>query len=92
MGGTTTTYTASSFLLSSLLKHSHVLDRAQEEIDAKVGRERWVEESDIGNLIYLQAVVKETLRLYPPAPTLVPHEAIEDCNLCGYHIPKGTRL
>ncbi|KAJ9697333.1 hypothetical protein PVL29_009230 [Vitis rotundifolia] len=55
--------------------------RAQEELDLKVSRGRWVEESDIQNLIYLQASVKETLKLYPP-----------DCNVCGYHIPKGTRL
>nr|GMD46624.1 cytochrome P450 82C4-like [Ipomoea batatas] len=80
------------WILSVLLKNREALQRIQEEIDANVGKERWVEDSDIKNLPYLQAVVKETLRLYPPTPFLVPHEAVEDCTIGGYHIPKGTQL
>lgn len=68
------------------------MQRAQEEIDTKVGKERWVQESDIKNLVYLQAIVKETLRLFPPGPLAVPHEAMEDCRVSGYYVPKGTRL
>ncbi|XP_048229518.1 xanthotoxin 5-hydroxylase CYP82C4 [Ricinus communis] len=44
------------------------------------------------NLTYLQAIVKETLRLYPAAPLSVPREAMVDCTIAGYHIPAGTRL
>ena len=44
------------------------------------------------NLPYLQAIVKETLRLYPAALLLVPHESMEDCTVAGYYIPAGTRL
>ncbi|KAF3435938.1 hypothetical protein FNV43_RR23030 [Rhamnella rubrinervis] len=62
------------------------------ELDLVVGQERWVEDTDIKNLVYLQAIVKETLRLYPPGPLAVPHEAMEDCNVCGYNVQKGTRL
>uniref|UniRef100_A0A5B6ZXT1 Uncharacterized protein n=1 Tax=Davidia involucrata TaxID=16924 RepID=A0A5B6ZXT1_DAVIN len=81
-----------TWLLSILLNNRHALKHAQEEIDIKVGTERWVQESDIKNLVYLQAIVKETLRLYPPGPLSVPHEALEDCHVGGYPIPKGTRL
>ncbi|KAJ4955601.1 hypothetical protein NE237_012384 [Protea cynaroides] len=53
--------------------------------------DRQVDESDIKNLIYLQAIVKETLRLYPPGPVL-PHQAMEDYHVAGYHVSKDTIL
>ncbi|GKE04462.1 cytochrome P450 CYP82D47-like protein, partial [Tanacetum coccineum] len=57
-----------------------------------IGRERPMDESDLKNLVYLEAIIKETLRLYPAAPLAVPHEALEDCVVSGYNVPKGTRL
>ncbi|KAF3621520.1 putative histidine kinase CKI1-like [Capsicum annuum] len=81
-----------NWVMATLLNHRDALKKVQEELDTSVGRNRWVEESDIKDLVYFQAVVKETLRLYPPAPLLVPHESVEDCVVQGYHIPKGTRL
>ncbi|KAJ4955431.1 hypothetical protein NE237_012214 [Protea cynaroides] len=78
--------------LSLLMNNHHVLRKAQDELDSHVGRDRNVEEHDIKNLVYLNAIIKETLRLYPPAPLSVPHEAMEDCQVGGYHVPKGTRL
>ncbi|XP_042481630.1 cytochrome P450 CYP82D47-like [Macadamia integrifolia] len=81
-----------SWTLSLLLNNKQVLRKAQDELDFHVGKDRKVEEKDIGNLTYLQAIIKETLRLFPDTPLLIPHEAIEDCTVSEFRIPKGTRL
>ncbi|MCD7465387.1 hypothetical protein HAX54_001207 [Datura stramonium] len=78
--------------LSMLMNNTRSLKLAQDELDEHIGRNRWVEEADIKNLPYLQAIVKETFRLYPPGPLSGPREAIKDCYVGKYHIKKGTRL
>ncbi|KAL3372020.1 hypothetical protein AABB24_008521 [Solanum stoloniferum] len=90
--GTDTTIVTLTWTLSLLLNNYESLKKAQDELDAHVGKNRWVQESDIKNLVYLQAIVKEALRLYPAGPLSVPHESMEDCTISGYDIPKGTRL
>ncbi|KAL2520998.1 Cytochrome [Forsythia ovata] len=91
-GGGDTTTVMLVWAVSLLLNNRHVLKKAQQEIDIHVGKERRVRETDISKLIYLQAIVKETLRLYPAGFLGSPREFTEDCKLAGYHIPKGTRL
>ncbi|KAL5704800.1 hypothetical protein ACHQM5_023174 [Ranunculus cassubicifolius] len=92
LGGLDTTTVTLTWALSLLLNDRRVLKKAQDEIDNNVGKDRQVEESDIEKLVYLQAIIKETLRLYPAVPLSVQHEAIEDCTVAGYHVPSGTRL
>ncbi|KAB1221363.1 Cytochrome P450 82A3 [Morella rubra] len=92
LGTADTTAVTLSWALSLLFNNPGALKKAQEELELQVGRERQVKESDVKNLIYLRAILKETLRLYPPGPLSVPHESIEDCTLAGYHVPAGTQL
>ncbi|XP_057989152.1 cytochrome P450 CYP82D47-like [Hevea brasiliensis] len=92
LGASETTSVTLTWTLSLLLNNRHVLKKAQQELDTLVGRERQVKESDMKDLVYLQAIIKESFRLYPAAPLSVPHESIEDCSVGGYHIPAGTRL
>lgn len=92
LGGNDTTVVTLTWALSLLLNNHHVLKKAQDELSIHVGNNRQVEESDIKNLIYLQAIVKETLRLYPALPLSAPREAMEDCTIDGFHILAGTRL
>ncbi|RVX14911.1 Cytochrome P450 82A3 [Vitis vinifera] len=81
-----------TWALSLLLNNRHVLNKAKEELDLHVGRERRVEERDMSNLVYLDAIIKETLRLYSAVQVLAAHESTEECVVGGCYIPAGTRL
>ncbi|KAJ9695710.1 hypothetical protein PVL29_010939 [Vitis rotundifolia] len=90
-GGTETSGTAATWAVAELINHPNIMEKARQEIDSVVGKDRLVEESDIANLPYLQAIVKETLRLHPPG-ALIARESTEDCTIGGYHIPAKTQL
>ncbi|XP_068658044.1 cytochrome P450 CYP82D47-like [Aristolochia californica] len=90
--GSDTTSITLTWALSLLLNNRPALKKAQDELDTCVGNDRNVSEEDIENLPYLQAIVKETTRLYPAAPLAVPHEAMEDCSVGGFRIPVGIRV
>jgi cytochrome P450 len=68
------------------------MEKVKKELDIQVGKERCVNELDISKLVYLQAIVKETLRLYPAAPLSGPREFSENCTLGNFQVKKGTRL
>ncbi|KAF5809056.1 putative cytochrome P450 [Helianthus annuus] len=91
-GGSDTTTIMLTWTLSLLLNNRHTLRKAQEELDTQVGKDRRVNESDIKNMVYLQAIVKETLRLYPAGFLGGPRAFTKDCTVAGYHVPKGTWL
>ncbi|CAJ1953213.1 unnamed protein product [Sphenostylis stenocarpa] len=92
LGGTDTSSATNIWTLSLLLNNPLALAKVKEEIDTHIGKERLVTESDITKLVYLHAVVKESLRLYPPTPLSGPREFREDCMFGEYHVKKGTRL
>ncbi|XP_028780149.1 cytochrome P450 CYP82D47-like [Neltuma alba] len=84
---------AITWALCLILNNPRVMKKAQDELDIQIGREILVKESDIKNLPYLQATVKECLRLYPASTLINFLEAIEDCTLSsGHHVPAGTQL
>ncbi|XP_057792481.1 flavonoid-6-hydroxylase-like [Salvia miltiorrhiza] len=91
-GASDTTSIMLVWALALLLNNKHALIKVQQELDDHVGRERRVNHSDIDKLLYLHAVVKETLRLYPAAPLNGPREFTQGCELGTYNVPKGTIL
>lgn len=88
---TDTSAIALEWALAELINNPKVLKRAQEEIDTIVGKHRLVAKSDGPNLPYIQAIVKETLRLHPPIP-MVTRRSVQDCIINGYNIPAHTML
>ncbi|KAI7749644.1 hypothetical protein M8C21_010520, partial [Ambrosia artemisiifolia] len=92
VGGTDTTSNTVEFALAEMMSQPEILKKAQEELEMVVGKDRVVEESHINKLPYLYAVMKETLRLHPALPLLVPHCPSKSCVIGGYTIPKGARV
>ncbi|XP_044458759.1 geraniol 8-hydroxylase [Triticum aestivum] len=89
--GATSVPTTIEWAMSELLQNPPAIHKLQAELRNVLGTRpcAWMEESDTGSLPYLQAVVKETLRLHPPVPfaTGLAEEAVE---IEGYNVPKGT--
>ena len=73
-----------------MIAHPEMQKRAQDELDAVVGRSRTPSFGDAPNLPYIQALVKESLRWRPPLPLGVPHTTTQDDWYEGMFIPKGT--
>ncbi|RLN13360.1 geraniol 8-hydroxylase-like isoform X1 [Panicum miliaceum] len=78
--------------MSELLQNPLAMSKVCHELSRVIGASRNVEESEISRLPYLQAVVKETFRLHPPAPLLLPRQADTTTKVMGYTIPKGARV
>ncbi|KAJ0795644.1 putative cytochrome P450 [Helianthus annuus] len=92
LGGTDTSSSTVVWAMTMLMKNPDSLKKLQQEVRNAVGTKGKVEEDDLYKLDYLKAVIKETLRLYPVLPLLVPHESRDRCVLEGYEIPKKTMV
>ena len=92
MAGTDTTSNVVEWAISELLRNPECMKKLQTELDSVVGTGRVVTEADLPALPYLQAVVKETLRLYPQGAIFIPHVALEDTTVCGYEFRASTWL
>uniref|UniRef100_A0ACD6ANM8 Uncharacterized protein n=1 Tax=Avena sativa TaxID=4498 RepID=A0ACD6ANM8_AVESA len=95
VGGIDTTSVTILWAMSELIRHPRVLKKVQQEIRAVAaanGDARRVQPEDVPKLSYLKSVVKETLRLYPPATLLLPRETMRHVQIGGYDVPAGTRV
>ncbi|KAL3725915.1 hypothetical protein ACJRO7_030883 [Eucalyptus globulus] len=92
IAGTNTITTALMWALLPLVNNRRALKKAQQELDTYVGKSIPMEESNVKKSTYLQAIVKETLRLYTPVPIAL-RSCTEECTFsAGFRIPTGTRL
>ncbi|KAK6138656.1 hypothetical protein DH2020_027613 [Rehmannia glutinosa] len=92
IGATDTTSTTIEWVLAELLDNPGAMEKAQQELTHVVGMNNIVEESHISKLHYLEAVVKETFRLHPALPLLLPRMPNESRIIGGYTIPKDSKV
>ncbi|CAI0415080.1 unnamed protein product [Linum tenue] len=90
VGGTDSSAATVIWTMTYLVKNPGVMAKAQREVRELIGKKGFVNEEDMQQLAYLKAVIKESMRLQPTAPLLVPRESTEDCRLGGYEIPAKT--
>ncbi|CAI9300183.1 unnamed protein product [Lactuca saligna] len=93
IAGTDTTSITLEWVMSELIRNPEKMEIARFEVMKHMqNNKRSIQESDISQLTYLQAVIKETLRLHPPGPFLIPHQAINDIEIKGYMVPKNAQI
>jgi len=90
IAGTDTSSAIVVWAMTALMNNPRVINKVQMEIRNLYEDKNFINEDDIEKLPYLKAVVKETMRLFPPSPLLVPRETIENCNIDGYEIKPKT--
>ncbi|XP_022891722.1 isoleucine N-monooxygenase 2-like [Olea europaea var. sylvestris] len=78
--------------LAETINQPEILQKAIEEIDRVVGKDRWIQESDVHQLNYLKACAREAFRLHPHVPFNLPHLSLEDIEVGSYFIPKGSHV
>ncbi|CAN0908674.1 Geraniol 8-hydroxylase [Linum grandiflorum] len=92
VAGTDTTSSTLEWAMVELLCNPNIFGKVRKELDETIGKENHLEESDIARLPFLQAVIKETFRLHPAVPLLIPRKAGSDVEVCGFTVPKGSQI
>ncbi|KAJ4912356.1 Cytochrome P450 71A20 [Raphanus sativus] len=91
IGGMDTTCTTLDWAMMLLIRHPECMKKLQDEIRTYSRHEFYVSEEQVEKMKYIKAVIKEVMRLHPPAP-LVPRQLSEDVKLKGYDIAAGTQV
>ncbi|TMW96133.1 hypothetical protein EJD97_007877 [Solanum chilense] len=90
--GSDTTTATTEWAMTELLRNKGAMHKLKAEVRSKIGENDIITESNISDLPYLAACVKETLRLHSPTPFLIPRRASETCKIMDYTIPKNSKL
>ncbi|KAB1671332.1 hypothetical protein [Gossypium barbadense] len=92
VAGTDTTSGSTEWAMSKLMQHSEIMEKVKKELNDVIGVNNTVEEFHLPNLRYLNSVIKETFRLHPVLPLLVPRCSARSLTVGGCTIPKGSRV
>ena len=91
VAGTDSSSATTEWAMAELMRSPASMKKVREELAIEINNNIF-KDSDIRKLPYLQACLKETLRLHPPGPFLLPHRALETCKVMNYTIPKDTQV
>lgn len=92
VAGSDTTSTTLEWLMAELMKNPNIMKRAQDEVRRVVGMKSKIDVNDINQMNYLKCILKETLRVHPPAPLSIPRETSRSVILGGYYIPPKAKV
>lgn len=88
--GQETTANTLSFCFIEIAKNPSIAEKLRDEIDSVLGDRNEITNEDLNNLNYVSCVIKETLRLWPPAQGTIRVVDSNDFKINGIHIPKNT--
>ncbi|KAL6657149.1 hypothetical protein ACP70R_004929 [Stipagrostis hirtigluma subsp. patula] len=91
-GSSETSATTLQWIMAELMRNPRVMRKAQDEVRRVLDGQEAVTEESLGDLHYLRLVVKEALRLHPPAPLLIPRECRSPCRVLGFDVPAGAMV
>ncbi|KFK33574.1 hypothetical protein AALP_AA5G031500 [Arabis alpina] len=91
LAGIDTSSISMTWAMAELAKNPRVMNKVQSEIRNQMANKSSIS-LDIDQLHYLKMVIKETWRLHPPAPLLVPREVMSEFEINGYKIEPKTQL
>uniref|UniRef100_A0ACD5W5G2 Uncharacterized protein n=1 Tax=Avena sativa TaxID=4498 RepID=A0ACD5W5G2_AVESA len=93
IGGTETTSSSAEWVMSELMRNPEAMAKAQAEVrrtlDGKSPRDH---ERHMDKLRYTRMVIKESMRLHPALPLLIPRLCTETCDIGGFEVVKGTKV
>ncbi|XP_021720181.1 (+)-menthofuran synthase-like [Chenopodium quinoa] len=92
VAGSTTTYATLEWVMSELLRNPTIMESLQKEVREITRDKANITENDLEKMEYLKAVIKETFRLHPPVPLLLPRISSQETQLHGYDIPAKTQV